>query len=452
MRTLFGYAAAAAALASACLGQTIPDTVSFKGANLAGLHIYGASVYSGYSSSAYPLNSPSQVVQPGIGRLGSDEIYGATASLGWHYDRQHSSVSAMYSGTYGGMIRNSNLNAYSQSLSFSASRTVRKWTFTFSGSGQDSTFAQYLFQPSALDVVTQLPTNFDDLAAAFSVGNFSSAQIAAMLTGAPLLSTPARSLLLGDRVLSYSAQLALNYAYSTRLSFHFGGFGAAGQHRAGKGDTSAPNYLIPHTVGGNAGLGLSYMLSPRTQIGFDVEEGRQNNRYMTSYTTTATASFARKMGIHWFTRVYAGGSYTDMVRSTFNAPITRQIVGGGTLGFRTRSNTLAGTYDRTAMNGYGYTTGTTTNTMGSWAWNRRGSRWSLFAGFGQEQVRSTGFLSITGWQSSAGASAYLGAQMMLTAQYSYLDSTGKFLGTLDNVSIHSVRLTLGWVPQHGRHQ
>src|SRR5206468_12739754 len=66
-------------------------------------------------------------------------------------------------------------------------------------------------------------------AAAFSVGQFSSNQIASTLTGAPMLESPARSLLLGDRILSYATQVSLNYAHSSRLSVHLGSFAAGGR-------------------------------------------------------------------------------------------------------------------------------------------------------------------------------------------------------------------------------
>src|ERR1019366_10664034 len=85
----------------------------------------------------------------------------------------------------------------------------------------------------ALSVLSQLPATFDDLAAAFSIGQFSNAQMASMLTGASMLESPARGLLLGNRVLSYSANAGLNYAHSSRLSFHFASFSAGGQNRGG---------------------------------------------------------------------------------------------------------------------------------------------------------------------------------------------------------------------------
>ena len=42
----------------------------------------------------------------------------------------------------------------------------------------------------------------------------------------------------------------------------------------------------------SGGMGLSYSLSPRTQVGLNVEESRLINRYQNAYTTNGTG-FAR---------------------------------------------------------------------------------------------------------------------------------------------------------------
>ena len=57
MHKLFSYVVMAASMAvpSEVLGQSLLDQVNFKTGSLGGMHLYGASVYSGYSTSAYPL-------------------------------------------------------------------------------------------------------------------------------------------------------------------------------------------------------------------------------------------------------------------------------------------------------------------------------------------------------------------------------------------------------------
>jgi hypothetical protein len=302
-------------------------------------------------------------------------------------------------------------------------------------------------------VVSQLPATFDDLAAALSIGQFSNAQTASMLTGAPVLESPARSLLLGDRVLSYSAQAALNYAHSSRLRFHFASFAAAGQHRTG-GQSGIPqqNYVMPHSIGANAGMGVSYSSSPRTDLGFDVGADRTQNRYQSTYGTTATASLGRKMGMHWFLRVYGGGSFYEVIQQANGTPKTRQAVGGGAIGFHTYRHTFIGSYDRSSSDAFGFAIGTSTSAAGAWNWHRPGSRWSMFTSFGQQQTRNTGFTSISGWQVSTGMAGSLSAHTSVTAQYVYFRSAGSYLGTFSNLAVHSVRVSLGWAPQSVQRQ
>jgi hypothetical protein len=448
MRKALVCAALAMGLAAACPAQGLTDELNFRSATVGGVHLYGLSVYTGYSSSAYPLNGPAQL-PPGTGLLGDDFTYGATATMGWQRHRDRTSLTMMYTGSYGGMARHSNLNAFGHSASLGMSRALSgKWTVTVNGAAQDATMAQYLFQPMELSLVAQMPATFDDLAAAFSIGQFSNAQIAAMLTGAPVLVSPARSLLLGNRILSYSGQAGLNYAYSSRLSFHVSSFSAGGQNRRnGQEGIPQENYVMPRSMGVSGGGGFSYSLSPRTQIGLDAEEQRIQNRYQGAYTTTGSGSFGRKMGMHWFLRARGGATVTHIVQQAYGTPKTRQMVGGGALGFQTYAHTLLASYDRGATDTYGFAVGTNTTVSGSWNYHRRDSAWNLFASFGQQQMRNNGFADISGWQATAGWSRRTSAHTSFTAQYVYMSSKGEYQGTVNDLAVHSVRLSVGWTPE-----
>jgi hypothetical protein len=307
---------------------------------------------------------------------------------------------------------------------------------------------QFLYQPTAVGALSQAPATMDDLAAAFSIGQFSSGQVASALTGAPLLESPARTLLLGDRVLSYSGQASLSYTHSSRLSFHLASFAAGGQTRLGSGSTvPQPNYVMPRSIGADAGMGMSYMLSPRTQMGIDVEENRISNHYQNGYTTTANASIGRKMGIHWFLRGYGGGSISQLTSQLYGTPSTRNVIGGGSIGFRTYRHSLIGSYGRSSTDAYGFALGVTSSLTVGWNWHRPGSRWSVFTSFGQQQIRNTGYESLSGWEASGGVAQSLNSHMQMTAQYVYLSNSGNYLGNITNLAIHSVRVSLSWAPQ-----
>jgi len=442
----------AGTVVSAGYGQSLLDNVSFRSMSLGGVHLYGVSVYSGYSTSAFPGGS----AVPGIGAsalLDADINYGAGASLGWQFHRPRTNLSLFYSGSYGGQVRYSDANGYSQSLSFSASRTLStKWTASLSMTGSDMTTAQFLFQPTNASLISQSSATFDDLAAAFNIGQFSNSQIASMLTSMPVLESPSRSFLLGDRVLNYGANGSLNYAHSSRLSFHLSSFSAAGQHRNSGNEPVAQDYVMSRSFGVSGGVGMSYMVSPRTSLGLDAQVSRINNQYQVGYSSTAGASIGRKMGQRWFLAANAGAATNHLVRQTYGTPKSVQLTMGGSLGFRTYQHTLLGTYNRSGSDPYGFALGTNTAISAAWTWRRPGSRWSLFSNFTEQQVRNTGFVSLSGWSAGGGASTSLVAQTFLTVQYAYLSNAGAFIGgNTRNSAIHSVRLSLGWTPQEMTH-
>jgi opacity protein-like surface antigen len=194
-------------------------------------------------------------------------------------------------------------------------------------------------------------------------------------------------------------------------------------------------------------MGLSYQLSPRTQVGIDVEENRSSNIYQAGYNTTASASFGRKMGMHWFLSLNGGGSMSEITSASYGTPRTKDVIGGGSIGFRTYQHTLLGSYSRSASDAYGLALGTTTTTSAAWNWHRPGSRWSWLASFGQQQIRDTGYTSLSGWQASGGVSQTLNAHMRMSAQYVYLSNSGSFLGNNTKLAIQSVRVSLSWTPQ-----
>jgi hypothetical protein len=429
-------------LALNCQCQPLNDQMNFRTGNSDGVRLYGVSVFSGYSTSAYPL---SQSVQPGASAIGGDVNYGADASMGWQRHREWMSFSVIYSPSYVGQGHYSNLNSLNHTLWLSASRRWgSKWTASLSGSGQDVSLTQFLFSPTALAVRSQVPMSFDDLAAAFAVGQFTNSQVASMLTGASAPASPTQSLLYGYRSLAYSAQGSLVYAYSPRLSFQVNSY-ASGSQPLSSGSSVPGNYLVNHMIGANGGVNMSYSLSPRTQVGLNLEETWQINHYQGAYITAASVSIGRKMGEHWFATAN-GGYYTT--KSTRNGPSlpNNQAMGGGSLGWKTYRQTFTASYNRSSTDSYGLI-GTVSNIGGSWGWHHPGSDWSLGASFSEEQTQNTGFVSLSGWNASTGVTRKISSQSILTAQYVFY--TGRFTyNTIPTkLTVHSVRLSIGWSPQ-----
>ncbi len=451
-RTLSYIAIAVGVLVPACRAQALVDQVNPLGAGQEGARLYEVSIFSGYSTSAFPLGA-GQIPIPGVAALGSDVNYGVSAVLGWQHHRERSNFSIRYSGAYTGMAQYSGANGYSQSLSVHMDQKLSpKWSFSLSASGQDTTLLQVLNEPSAVGVTSQLSSDFNDFAASYGVGSFSTAQAASAILGAPVLQTPLSALLLGDKMLTYSGNVGLNYAYSRHLSFHASALASGGQSRSPAQDgVPQINYVVPRSLGADAGLSWSYSVSPRTDVGVNVDANRLQNPFQNAYTSTGTVSVGRKMGMHWFSKIYGGATLTQMTQQQSGTPETRQAVGGASIGIKTYTDTFAISYDRMASDTFGSIVGTYTILSGTWDRRRPGSRWSTFANFAKQQMSDTGFESFSGWQASGGLSEHLTNNNTWSAQYVYFRTTGNYLGTPTNFAVQSVRLTMSWSPQSGLH-
>jgi hypothetical protein len=450
MHRVLRYIAAAGILVSACQAQALLDQVNPLGAGREGARLYEVSVFSGYSSSAFPLGA-GQIPSPGTGVLGSDATYGVSAVLGLQHHRERTNFSIRYSGAYTGMVHYSDADGYSQWLTLSADRKLSpKWSFNMSASGQDARLIQVLNEPSATSVISQLPSDFNDFAAALGLGSYSTAQAASMILGAPVVQTPLRALLLGNKMLTYSGNGGLTYAYSRHLSFHASSFASGGQTRSAALDgVPQTNYVMPRSLGADAGMSWSYSPSPRTNLGFNVDANRLQNHFQNAYTSTATASVGRKMGMHWFSKIYGGATLTQVTQQLSGTPETRQAVGGASIGIKTYTDSFVASYDRLASDAYGSVVGTYTTLSGTWNRRRPGSRFSTFASFGEQQMSNTGFESFSGWQASGGLSERLTDTTALSAQYVYFKTAGNYLGTPSSLSVQSVRLSMSWSPQSG---
>jgi hypothetical protein len=430
---------------SACQGQDRWDLLSAKTAR-GGIHLYGVSVYSAYSTFSGPIYN--EGVAPLGLNVGSDKSYGAQWSLGWNHLRGKTTASISYGGNYGGQLRYSNLNAFGHFLTMSASRTFRtKWSLNASGMADYRTFAQYIFSPTSLSTISQLPGNAPDLAAAFSVGNFNDPQTAQLFSSAPELvsASPLRNLLLADRVLTYGFQASANYAYSSRLNFSFSSISAGGERAI----ENIPTATVPRTLGVTAGVtfSTSYSLSPRTQIGLGVGETYTTNQFQGSYATNGSLSIGRMMGEHWFMSLHGGMNYNRLTKDSYGQGASRNVIGGGAIGYRLFEHTFIGSYNRASAQMYAIATGLSATAMGAWSWHRPGSGWFVHATGGQYQVRNAGFTSFTGWRANVGFSRALSRQFSMNFEYAFLSSTGNYLNLRSDRTVHSLRVSLRWTPQ-----
>jgi hypothetical protein len=431
-------------------GQTLADRLSSMDFEVEGLRFYGVTAFTSYSTSAFPLTSAgasgvAPLAVPGAAELGAAVSYGLTASAGWHYSHERTHISVFYSANYTGNSAYSSLNAFGDHLSISARRSLTpKLQFSLSASGSDTTFAQFVFAPTT--ALTQSSSSLDDLAATGSAGQFTSTQAADTLSGSPALESPNTVTLLGNHVLSYSGQATLTYSVSQRLHFSFGSVSAGGQHVGGNVAGQQP-YSMPHTLGLNASASFSYALTPRTTIGVTAGENRVQNSVQKDYLTSASASIGRKMGPHWFMSAHGGGSISQAESQSYGTPKARNVIGGGQIGFRMTQSTLAAAFNRSSYDDYGFAVGTVSIYSATWFFHPMAGHWTFFTTFAEQQIRNTGFLSLSGWQTSGGVSRNLSSHVVMTSQYSYMSSAGTYLGIPSNFGVSSVRVSMSFRPQ-----
>jgi hypothetical protein len=443
---LITVAIAAGLVAPVSRGQGLTDQMNFSRSDVDGLHLYGISTFFGYSVYDFPQSgsTASSLALP------SRMNYGVSGTVGWQRSRGRTNFAARYSGGYSGDTRNSDLNAFNQSASLNVTRPLgRKWNIEVSLQGQELSLAQFVFEPSSLGNLAQSQASFDNLAAALSVGQFSNAQTGLLLNGGLSQNSATNIALLGARVLTYAAQAGVSYAHSSRLSFHFGSVTAGGQHRTGGAATGIQdNYVIPRTIGADASASMGYAFSPRTEVGLSVSQSYVKTRFQQANVTAPNASFGRKMGQHWFLRIYGGGSFTEGLQQTVGtAPQLGQAVWGGSIGFRTYANTLVATYGRSGYVMGASAIGRNTLTSAAWSWQHPRRSLGLHASYSRNETNNTGYATLSGWQATGGVSQTLKGNFNLTLNYTYLNSRGVFLGLTNDLTVEAVRISLGWAPQ-----
>jgi len=433
--------------------QQMNALAGLENASWEGIHLYGVNAFTSYVSSVYPINT-TLTVAPGATQLGHDVNYGVSASGGWQYHRGDKlGVTVSYTGSYNRSQNYKSLSSFGHALRASAFwELTPKLTLDLSANGIYQTLAEYIFQPSSLSVTAQSPATINNVAASMGVGQFSNAQAASALTGGTAANvlpqtSLATSLLLGDRILSYATQASLSYQATERLSFNFSGVNAAGQNRtAGTSGISPQTYPVPHTLGLTAGGSVGYEISSRTSIGFNISGGRNSNVYQSGYTTVAAGTFGRMMGTRWFLHASGGAAYSAIIQQQQGAPKNLQVTTSGSLGYGLAAQTFLGSYNRSSMDANGFAIGTNTNLGGAWSWHRPDRRWNMGVSFGQQQLRNTGFASLSGWNASVMWYTHLTNGVRLTTQYAYSNSTGDYLGITTKITVNSVRLTVSWIP------
>ena len=406
-----------------------------------GLHVESLSGYAVYYSSGLPEGS----VQPTGVQLPSDLGLGGSAQLEWTHVGEKSQVLFMYTPSYTGRLRFSAWNALNHSLSFNASRHFGRWKLGFSAAADLSNLSEFLFSPTVFAGVAAVPGTFSDLAAAVLTGTFTNAQFASLLTGAPIVQSPARNLFFGERMFTSAAQTSLSYTPAPRLSVKLTASGSRSQHLSdNQGGVQQNSYLIPMTTSAGADLSVSYSRSPRTQLGGSVSSTRVISTIQDVYSTTAKGSLGRTMGRRWFLQLSGGVGMMTPVRNRLVLSTSPQPVVDASLGFRTLSHTFLGSYDRTVSDSYGLGAASTSSAGGSWRWARPGRSWWIESTVGWQQLAgSAAYGNSSGWRIEGGFGRSMGDRVALLTQYVFLHFSQQ-LASIPPLSQSAVRVSMVW--------
>jgi hypothetical protein len=412
----------------------------------AGFQLYNVQGFAGWES----VLNPQGGFLPSNQGLGADEMLGGAASAGWSRHGQKTNLSITYTLSYDGYIHYSSLNALNHNLVINGSRRLSpKWTLGFSAAAAISTYDQMLFDPTVFSSVAAAPGTFDDLASAVLAGKYNNDQLASLLTGAPVLESPARTVFFGDRLFTSSASTSLSYAHSQRLSISFMASGNRMEHLNGgdQPNSSQELYLIPSAIEASAAVSVNYSLTPRTQVGVNLMGTRGFSDFDQAYTSSATAFIGRTMGRRWFAQARAGGGLVTQISSQYPSSGGATPVYGATLGYKTYAHSFLASYDRTVGQSYGVGAADTTTYNAAWRWSRPGRSWGLTSNYMRQQFTGGGFGDVTGWRAAFGVTRQMGQHAVLETAYTYAAYYSNSSLAPYNSTQNAVRVTVEWIPQ-----
>jgi hypothetical protein len=412
-----------------------------------GLQIRSVSVNGVYYSNGLSLDIGT--FQPGLVNATPDLGAGANIVLEWTRFTERSTFSLTYSPSYIGRVRYTSLDALNQAFSLNLSRKLAsRWHFGFSAAADISNLGGYLFSPTTLGNVASVPANFEDLTAALLTSKFTgNPQLGVTLTNSPLVESPLRVLVYGQRMLTASAQASLSYSLSPRLAVSFKGGADRTQHLS---DPQVPGgtsfYLIPATTLESASIGISYSLSPATQVGGSISTDRVRYGSQNFYTTTSVGTWGRALGRHWLLQLLGGVGVTTFVAPSLNTfPTEPHPIVSGTLIYKTGEHTLMGSYARRTSDEYGFGASTTSSADATWRWGRHGRPWWVESNFGWQQLYGSGVSNISGWRVTAALNQRLTPHLVLRTQYAYLGFGGGLQMAGSHFSQNAVRFEVTWI-------
>jgi hypothetical protein len=418
--------------------------------HLSGFNLYDVTGSINYLASGLPGVTNTALLAPNGQPFESNYFGTGSVTVGWERHRSQSIASIYYTPSYTANGTYPEWNNFGHVLVMrfgSPRRLSQKWRFNFSVDGNISNIQQFLFTPPVYANAVAAPGTSNDLSSTVLTGNGGNDQLSSVLGGAPIVESPARSLFFGDRILTFGGRVMFSYVPRTRWTVDFELGGARTQHLSTPqlDAKSTVAYITPYVNSMEVSIAASYSFTPKTQFGVVVNSNHSFTGYQDAYAQNAMATLGHKFGRHFFAGVQAGGGLIIPVKDKFQLPKTPQVVGGLTAGFKTRSSSFILSANKAAGDSFGSGYYSTVSTSAAWNYMHPGSRWWLYASFGQSWIRGTQFRDVKGWQGGAGFGRELGAGFTLQTQYSALTYGGN-LGPNYNLSLQAVRVAFSWNP------
>ncbi len=428
-------------------------------AKIPGLIIEKITFSQGYSSNAIPRlrGVPLEASQ-----LGSDLDSGASATFGWRHFGPRNSVLFSYEPS---MIRRSkfsewNTTNHNLKLDIQGKLSPR-WEMRFSGRGASQGLEQFFLDPPVLRRIQNPPATLDDLADAVAGGKFTDDEIAAILTGSPVVDRPAQVDLDVRRVLTAGARTSATYARSRRLSIEIGADVLRSKTISGgrEEDSVSNRGFISSATSARAKAGFSYELSPDSKLGLEVAQRRTESSLRQADYTTAVASYEKEFGRGWSTGIQAGaggvkgGTLPSLAHGGDGLPggLTTTWIVGGRLGYNGRSHKFSVSTVKNVGDNLGLGSQNSLSTEAEYHWARPGAPWALFAGGNVYQADVLGGLTtIESKLVRTGIIRRVGDHGAVITEYTYGSVVTPFTGVLPSLSRHRVQVSFIWKPSGER--
>jgi hypothetical protein len=211
-------------------------------------------------------------------------------------------------------------------------------------------------------------------------------------------------------------------------------------------DADSPNAqppLAPLSTAISGDVRLEYLWSPRTTLRVDLSETRTVSRIEDMYTTRAVASITHALSERWLAEGYAGGSQISPLRDIYSLPVNLGYAAGGSLAFKSFSNTLTGSVARELGDSYGLGAVHSLTGRAMWMWRRPGAGWVVQAIVAFQKLNEGA--SIQDWSATGAITRILNQHLATQIAYVYLQISEKpLVGILPDQS--SVRVSVTWYP------